>query len=95
MSTELNEWYRDGDLNGACHHESRLHRRDDLVRYRSASAYGVAHGESPKLKDFPEELLPKHKNAVRSRETFELFADRSGYKSRHRRAVIESGLHFC
>ncbi len=64
------------NLAGACNHESRLHRRDDLVRYLFMSAYGVAHGESPKLKDFPVELLPNHKNATKARETHELFDDR-------------------
>ncbi len=61
---------------GACNQESRAHRRDDLVRYFFESAYDVAHRESPKLKNFAVELLPKHKNAVRARETHELFDDR-------------------
>ncbi len=87
MSRELREWYRDERLNGACNHESRPHRRDDLVRYLFVSAYGVAHGESPKLKDFPEELLPKHKNAARAREAHELFDDRFRVQLAHAEAT--------
>jgi DNA (cytosine-5)-methyltransferase 1 len=100
MRRALREWYRDEDLNGACNHESRLHRRDDLVRYLFVSAYGVAHGESPKLKDFPEELLPEHKNAARARETHELFDDRFRVQLAHTAATtVTSHLakdgHYC
>jgi hypothetical protein len=29
----------------------------------------VAHGETPKLKDFPVELLPNHRNATTARNS--------------------------
>lgn len=76
MSRELREWYRAEDPNGACNHESRPHRRDDLEWYLFVSAYDVAHREPPKLKVSAVELLPKQKNAIRAREPHELFDDR-------------------
>src|ERR1035438_2795635 len=71
-------------LNGACNHESRLHRREDLARYFLVSSYGVAHCESPKLRDFPENLLPDHENAIKARETRELFDDRLRVQLAHK-----------
>lgn len=76
MDREIRPWFLDENLKGACNHESRPHRRDDLSRYLFVSAFGLAHGRSPKLADFPEHLLPNHRNAQKARETHELFDDR-------------------
>jgi len=76
MRQELRDWFLDENLKGACNHESRPHRRDDLSRYLFVSAFGLAHGRTPKLADFPEHLLPDHRNARKARESHELFDDR-------------------
>ncbi len=76
MRRQLREWYLDENLKGACNHESRPHRRDDLARYLFVSCFGLAHGRTPKLRDFPESLLPDHRNAWQARNTNELFDDR-------------------
>lgn len=55
-------WYCDQRMSGVCNHESRRHIEDDLHRYLFASCYAMVHGVSPKLQDFPTELLPLHKN---------------------------------
>jgi DNA (cytosine-5)-methyltransferase 1 len=55
-------WYYDKNLTGLCNHESRKHMDSDLYRYLFVSAYGKSKGVSPCLKNFPVELLPKHKN---------------------------------
>ena len=34
----------------------------DVARYMFVSYFGKKHGRSPRLSDFPEALLPKHKN---------------------------------
>jgi DNA (cytosine-5)-methyltransferase 1 len=47
----------------------------DLYRYLFVSAYGKAKDVSPCLKDFPEELLPDHKNVRKNGEN-QKFADR-------------------
>jgi DNA (cytosine-5)-methyltransferase 1 len=55
-------WYHDSRLGGVCNHESRRHMKQDLWRYLFASSYAAVHKRSPKLNDFPPELLPDHQN---------------------------------
>jgi DNA (cytosine-5)-methyltransferase 1 len=56
-------------------HESRGHMPKDLARYMFASAYGQQYGRSPKLTDFPKDLLPDHANVERALDE-PLFSDR-------------------
>jgi DNA (cytosine-5)-methyltransferase 1 len=56
------EWYVDKSLHGLCNHETRPHIREDLHRYFFAAVFARLNGRSPRLKDFPFELLPKHIN---------------------------------
>jgi len=56
------EWYIDVVLVGVCNHETRAHIREDLHRYFFAAVFARVNGRSPILSEFPEELLPKHKN---------------------------------
>lgn len=70
-------WYCDERLQGVCNHSTRFHMRADLHRYMFSSCFSKVFGRSPLLKDFPEELLPKHNNvqlAIESRTR--LFSDR-------------------
>ena len=60
---ELNEWFLDPRLNGALNHEARAHMTSDLHRYLYLACAAEITGVSPKLRDFPRELWPKHKNA--------------------------------
>jgi DNA (cytosine-5)-methyltransferase 1 len=55
-------WYIDRQLNGVCNHESRPHISEDLYRYFYSAVFASVNGRSPKLRDFPKQLLPKHKN---------------------------------
>ena len=48
---------------------------EDLHRYLFVSCYGAAVGESPRLRDFPTSLLPKHGNVSRALRS-DNFADR-------------------
>lgn len=68
---ELKWWYLDKRLDGICNHETRGHIFDDLQRYLFASLYALQKKDSPKLQDYPRELLPNHKNALTGH-----FADR-------------------
>lgn len=69
------DWYLDRNIGGVCNHSARRHMRKDLFRYLFAACYADIHKRSPKLCDFPEELLPEHKNARKAvREN--LFSDR-------------------
>lgn len=56
------EWYLDRKIKGVCNHRSRKHMLKDLHRYLFASGFAQVHGKSPTLRDFPKDLLPKHKN---------------------------------
>ncbi len=64
-------WFLNENLKGACNHQSRGHMESDLLRYLFVSCFGKVRGKSPKLEDFPEDLLPAHKNVKEKK-----FADR-------------------
>jgi len=62
MPDPLAAWLRDTRVGGVCQHESRSHMRSDLRRYMFASCFARAQGWSPKLADYPGDLLPDHEN---------------------------------
>lgn len=53
----------DSRIGGVCQHQSREHLPKDLVRYLFAACYAKIYGVSPKLSDFPKDILPEHENA--------------------------------
>ena len=69
------DWYGDPNLRVISNHEARKHMGSDLYRYLFVSAYGKVKGNSPRLKDFPGELLPNHRNVDKSSDS-QKFADR-------------------
>jgi DNA (cytosine-5)-methyltransferase 1 len=71
----LSDWYHDPQLGGICNHVARSHMRMDLYRYFFASCFTKIYGKSPKLNEFPKELLPNHKN-VRNALRGKMFEDR-------------------
>jgi DNA (cytosine-5)-methyltransferase 1 len=73
--TILNEWFGDDRLQVLLSHEARSHMQSDLHRYLFASVYAEVNKVTPKLRHFPEELLPKHKNVQEGRTEY-VFADR-------------------
>lgn len=56
-------------------HEARTHMASDLHRYAFAASFAMITGRSPKLADFPDELLPDHRNVHLGREG-KMFSDR-------------------
>ena len=58
------DWFVDTRLKGVCNHATRSHIRADLHRYFFVSAFGLVHGRSPLLNDFPRALLPDHENVA-------------------------------
>lgn len=68
-------WFYDERIGGASNHKSRGHMGSDLHRYLFVSAFGKVKKRSPKLEDFPKELLPDHKNVQEALKT-KKFADR-------------------
>lgn len=71
----MRTWYCDDRLKVLLAHEARSHMETDLHRYLFAAAYGEALSVSPKLAEFPEELLPNHKNVGAGRAG-KMFSDR-------------------
>jgi DNA (cytosine-5)-methyltransferase 1 len=69
------DWFHDPKLGGACNHECRSHRSDDLHRYLFVSAYGTVRKCSPRLNHFPAALLPAHLNVDQALDAG-LFNDR-------------------
>ena len=64
-------WVSDTRVEGFIQHESRTHMASDLSRYYFAAHLARAVGRSPKLGDFPEELLPNHANVNAEYRPFE------------------------
>lgn len=73
--TALEDWLGDNRLSSLSSHQARSHMKSDLHRYLFASAYAQVRKETPKLRDFPKELLPNHKN-VQLNGTKHVFEDR-------------------
>ncbi|MGE0125418.1 MAG: DNA cytosine methyltransferase [Vicinamibacterales bacterium] len=70
------DWFYDGRLEGVTNHEAREHMPSDLHRYLFAACFSRHHGYSPKLRHFPDELLPKHDNVTLAVNGHGYFADR-------------------
>lgn len=56
-------------------HESRRHMPSDLRRYMFAAVFAEKVGRTPKMRDFPESLLPDHQNVHLAR-IGQMFNDR-------------------
>lgn len=56
-------------------HEARSHMASDLRRYLYAATFAQETGRSPKLADFPANLLPDHQNVEQGRNG-KMFSDR-------------------
>jgi DNA (cytosine-5)-methyltransferase 1 len=69
-------WFVDKRIEGACNHASRAHIRKDLHRYLFVSCFARVHKRSPRLKDFPPDLLPEHENVKKALKDGGLFNDR-------------------
>lgn len=90
------EWFYDPLLGGVCNHVSRSHMTEDLHRYLYAACYAQVYGVSPKLRDYPEELLPLHKNIQKDRDAgiSDSFCDRFRVQTANKPATtILSHIH--
>ena len=59
------DWYYNSKLKTICNHETRKHIKGDLHRYLFVSSFGKINKRSPMLDEFPQNLLPNHKNAMK------------------------------
>lgn len=59
----VNDWIaNNAPKAGFANHLTRGHMSDDLKRYMYTATFGQLYGRSPKAKDFPLNLSPKHKS---------------------------------
>ncbi len=70
-SSNFAAWVWDENIGGLTQHETRTHMKEDLNRYWFASKTAAETGVSPKLRDFPRDLLPNHANAESELRPFE------------------------
>lgn len=70
------DWFLDRKLRGVCNHSSRAHITKDLYRYFYAACFAAVQHSSPKLSDFPADLLPNHKNVADAIAEQKMFLDR-------------------
>jgi DNA (cytosine-5)-methyltransferase 1 len=63
------DWYLDPKIEGVCNHVARDHMQSDLLRYLFAACFAKLTQRSPGLGDFPDALLPAHRNiTIRRKE---------------------------
>ena len=70
------DWFLDKNLEGVCNHSSRAHITKDLYRYFFAACFAAVEQTSPRLADFPTDLLPDHKNVPDALTEQKMFLDR-------------------
>jgi len=71
----LSSWFRKGRSTGLTNHETRGHMASDLERYLFCSVFAEVEKRTPSIKDFPDWLLPAHKN-LKDEKRSGHFADR-------------------
>lgn len=71
----LRDWIVDRRVGGVCNHSARAHMNEDLHRYFFCACFARVCGQSPRMADFPEALLPAHQN-VRQAIDGDIFDDR-------------------
>lgn len=74
-ASAMKDWFCDSKLETLLSHESRSHMDSDIQRYFFAALYSKVNGVSPKLADFPDNLLPSHRNADLGKKG-KMFSDR-------------------
>lgn len=67
--TNLERWLRPRLIHGYAQHETRSHMKSDVVRYVYAASAAAALNRTPKLEEWPKELLPQHRNVSHDDET--------------------------
>lgn len=72
---EALDFIHDPSLSVLTGHEARGHMASDLRRYAYASSFAAVTGGSPKLADFPDSLMPEHRNIDLARRG-KMFTDR-------------------
>ena len=63
LPPDLKKWFFDKKIGGCLNHYARSHMPTDIFRYLFASSFAeLSKGLSPTSRDYPDDLIPKHKN---------------------------------
>ena len=75
---KLNRWYRKHSklLKVVLNYQSKRHMEPDIWRYLFASCFAQEQGKPPHLGDYPDNLLPNHKNIDLKNKKNAKFVDR-------------------
>ncbi len=80
LGDDLREWYADSRIGGFLNHSARSHMPADIYRYLFCCSYAILNdGASPTAKEFPDSLVPEHKNWTSGH-----FVDRFKVQARNR-----------
>lgn len=74
----LHQWYRNdcSRLNKILNHSPKMHMLSDIWRYLFCTCFAEVHQRTPKLSDFPDNLLPNHGNVDADNKKNAKFIDR-------------------
>ena len=74
----LHQWYRNdcSRLNMVLNHSPKMHMLSDIWRYLFCTCFAEVHQRTPKLSDFPDNLLPNHGNVDADNKKIAKFIDR-------------------
>ena len=77
-SADLEHWYRRDceKLKYILNFEPKKHMHSDIWRYFFCACFADVHGRTPKLSDFPDNLLPNHGNVDADNKKVAKFIDR-------------------
>lgn len=86
--TDLERWLGSSRVEGFLQHEARGHMPSDLARYMYMSASATVLKRSPKLEEWPRDLLPAHRNVGFNAKTGK--AETSGFSDRFKVQVSDA-----
>lgn len=98
MPEPLRSWLIDDAIGGVVQHAPRRHMAPDLCRYAYLAAVTQQTGRTPRVRELPDHLLPKHKNVAGTEAV--PFADRFNVQAAGRSSstivshLSKDGHHF-
>jgi len=74
----LHQWYRNdcSRLSKVLNHSPKMHMQSDIWRYLFCACFADVHERTPRLSDFPDNLLPNHDNVDVDNKKNAKFIDR-------------------
>lgn len=90
----LSHWYHDKRMGGQCNHSSRGHLASDIWRYLFSACVTQITGRSPRLEEYPADLLPAHKNVLKGKFNDRFRVQHSGHPAKTVTSHISQDGHY-